>query len=56
MHSINPLDEAALKVQMRQMFNKVGWVGSYQCLYEMVRAAEILLEVLIEENIKETKR
>lgn len=49
MKEITPLEEADLRVQMRSMYNKIGFQGSLQCLYEMMKGCNILIEVIIEE-------
>lgn len=53
MQNLSPLDEASLRVQMRKMFRDVGWTGCYQALYEIIRSAEILIDILIEEQLKD---
>lgn len=50
MKQINQLDEAQLRFEFRTMYNNVGYVGSILCLYELIKSAEILSEVLVEEQ------
>lgn len=47
MTPINPLDEAELRVEMRQLYLEQGLVGATQALYEILIAAEILSEVIL---------
>ncbi len=44
------LDIAQLKQEMRTMYKNVGRVGALQVLYEMLFAANILMEVIAEEQ------
>lgn len=50
---INELDKAEFKVQMRQMYQKIGYAGMLQCLYEIIQSANLLIEVMIEEGQNE---
>jgi hypothetical protein len=46
------LDLAQLRHEMRQMYSHIGFEGSIQVLYEMLKGAEILSEIMIEEKSK----
>lgn len=48
------LDIAQLKFEMRQMHKEIGFDGCLQVLFEMLKGAEILSEVMIEEKYKES--
>jgi hypothetical protein len=48
-HKVTELDKASLKVDMRKMYQKIGYMGAQQCLYEILESANILLEVINEE-------
>lgn len=47
------LDIAQLKFEMRQMYGYIGFDGALQVLYEMLKGAEVLSEVIIEEKARE---
>ncbi len=53
MEDINPMDEAQLRHEMRDLYREFGAMGATQALYEMLLAANILAEVMIEEQNKE---
>lgn len=53
LQNIGELDEAELKVAFRSMYKTAGFDGSVQCLYELMKAAEILSLVIIEEKKKD---
>lgn len=46
------LDIAQLKHEMRQMYRHIGFEGATQVLYEMLKGAEVLAEVMAEERGK----
>ncbi len=50
MKKINELDLADVRYQMRQMYKQAGPVGAFQCLYELIVAANVLLEIITEES------
>lgn len=52
---INELDEAALRVEMRELYRDVGQYGCLQALYEILKSAEILSEIVLEEHEKEKR-
>ena len=52
-HPINELDIAALKVEFRNMYKKIGYLGALQCLYEIILSGNLLLDVIIEERKNE---
>jgi hypothetical protein len=47
------LDLAQLKFEMRQMYGHLGFEGSLQVFYEMLVAAQVLAEVIMEEKAKD---
>jgi len=47
---ITELDKAAMKHEMRDLYKDVGYLGALETLYEMLVAAQMLLEVLAEEE------
>lgn len=53
MKPINELDLAALRHEFRGMYKTAGYVGALRCLYEILKAGEILSEVILEERRKE---
>ncbi len=52
MNEPSELDLAQLKFEMRTMYGHLGLEGSLQVLYEMMIAARILSEVIVEEKRK----
>lgn len=48
-HEINELDKAELKHNFRDMYKKIGYLGSLQCLYEIILSGNLLIEVILEE-------
>jgi hypothetical protein len=46
----SPLDEAQMRQEFRRMFREVGWNGCLQVLYEFLKSAEYLAEIMIEEK------
>lgn len=56
MEDISLIDEAILRTDFRKMRKDIGSYESLQCLYTMLRSAEILSEVLIEELDEEIKK
>ena len=50
MNEPNVLDMAQLKAEMRQMYANIGFEGSLQVLYEMLIAARVLSEIMLEEK------
>ena len=53
MNRITPLDEAQLKHEFRQLYKNLGYPEIMQVLYEILKSAQILSEVLSEEITKE---
>jgi hypothetical protein len=49
---ISMLDEAELKAEFRQMYRELGEYEMYQVLYELFKSAELLCEVIKEEQGK----
>lgn len=52
---MNELDEAEIRLEMRRVYKDVGFIGAFQCLYEILLSASILSEIIAEEHEKETK-
>jgi len=52
MNEPSQLDIAQLKFEMRKMYGHIGFEGSLQVLYEMLKGAEVLAEVMVEERQK----
>ncbi len=50
---ISQLDEAQLRHEMREMYRTQGFTVCCQALYEIVKAGEILVEVMHEEVEKQ---
>lgn len=53
MSSPSELDRAQLKYEMRQLYNGMGFEAALQVLVELVIGAEILSEVIVEEQKRE---
>lgn len=49
------LDLAQLRHEMRQLYTHVGFAGSLQVLMEIIVGAQTLIEVILEERLKETR-
>lgn len=47
---INPIDEAQMKHELRELYKDVGEIGATQALYEMLVTANMLCEVILEER------
>ena len=47
------LDLAELRHNLRQLYQHVGYEGSIQVLYEMMKGAEVFAVVIMEEWAKE---
>ncbi len=54
-NQLSELDIAELKHMMRGIYREGGYDRAMQCLYEIVKAGEILTEVMVEELRKEHK-
>jgi hypothetical protein len=52
MKELNLLDEAQLKNDFRRTYKEIGMSGCVQVLYELITAANILSEVMLEEYKK----
>lgn len=52
MKEIGILDEVQIRADVRKMLKDIGMSGGIQTLYELIRFAEILSEVLVEEQKK----
>ena len=50
MKEINQLDLAGLRHDMRNTYKQIGYAGSLQVVYELVVAANTMLEVMHEET------
>jgi hypothetical protein len=44
---------AEIRHEFRQLYRQIGFGGMIQVLYEMLKAAEVLSEVVMEERAKE---
>jgi len=53
MNEPTELDIAQLKFEMRTMYKHVGRLGALQVVYEMMLGANILMEVIVEEQHEE---
>lgn len=53
MNEPSELDLAQLRYEMRVMYTHIGFNGCMQIMYEMLKGAETLSEVMIEERGKE---
>ncbi len=49
---ISQLDEAQLRHEMRELYKTQGFSNCCQALYEIVKAGEILAEIMHEEMTK----
>ncbi len=56
MNTLSELDIAELRHEMRELYKKTGYDGSLQALYEILKAGEILSEVIVEEMRKNEPR
>lgn len=52
MKELSELELAEFRHEMRQVYRDLGYAGSLQVMYEFLKAAEILSEVMIEERQK----
>lgn len=50
---LDPFEEAELRADMRDMYRKIGFEDSLRCLAEIMKSAEILAEIILEERKKE---
>ena len=50
MNEPSELDLAQLRHEMRSLYKSVGPEECYQVLYELLKSAEILIEIMIEES------
>lgn len=50
MREANELDKAELRLSFRRMYKDIGYSGCYQVLYEFLLSANLLIEVIIEEQ------
>lgn len=48
------LDMAELRHEMRQLYQHLGYDGSLQVLYEMLKGAEAFTEIIMQEHAKES--
>lgn len=55
MKELSVIQEVQLKQDFKTMITEIGILESYQVLYEIVRSAELLTEVMIEEQKKHGK-
>lgn len=53
MNEPNELDLATLRVELRTMYEAIGYHGCLQVIYEWILSAQVLAELLIEEQRKE---
>jgi len=56
MNKPSELDLAQLKHEMRAMYGHIGLEGSLQAMYEMLIGANILAEVITEENVRKVEK
>ena len=49
------IDEAELRHEFRTMYREHGYEGALKFLHEMLFGAQILVEVIIEEQLREEK-
>ena len=52
---INELDLAALRHEFRQLYRHLGYDESVVVLYELLKSAEVLTEVIVDEKRMESK-
>lgn len=50
MEPLNELDEAQLRHEFRQTYKDLGYVGSLRVVYELITAATIFMDIIIEER------
>lgn len=43
-------DEAQMRQEFRRLYREVGWNGCLQVLYEFLKSAEWLAEIMVEEG------
>lgn len=53
MSKLNELDLAQLRVEFRRLYQDVGYEGSLWALYELIKSAEMLAEVIADEKQQE---
>lgn len=53
MTPVGPLDEAELRLEFRRTYKELGEVACTQILYELLMSAQILCEVMQEEQNEE---
>lgn len=52
---MNQLDEAELRLEMRNIYKELGYTEALSCLLELLLSATILCEVIDEERKREEK-
>lgn len=55
MSPFNELDEAEIRLEMRNIYKELGFTESLVVLLEILKSAEILMEVIAEERREENK-
>lgn len=50
MNSVNPMDEAELRHEFKQLYKDIGPGGMTQVLYEIIFSANVCIEVMLEES------
>lgn len=53
MRDLNVIDEITLKQDMKEMYKNIGYTASLQCLYELIKSAEIMATVIAEQHVKD---
>lgn len=56
MKRIDDMTEAQFKAEMRQLYRRLGFDAMMQILYEVMKSAEWISEIILEEKLKEKKR
>jgi len=47
-----PLQEAEMKLEFRRLYNEQGEATCFQVLYELMKSAEWMSEIMLEERAK----
>lgn len=55
MQEPSELDLAELRSEMRRLYRNIGYGACLQVLYEMLKGAEVLSEIMLEERANERR-
>ncbi len=55
LHELSELDKAEFCQEFRRLYRERGYETCLQALYEILKGAELLSEILLEERAKESR-